>query len=111
MKKDAVQHHNIHCPLFYFFAFSIKIVKYCSCKSTNKCLSQMLMKDVLCNVFNSLETVQFQFGLNAFACSPKMVRQCVSGETKMWPIKACQGIEGRMKWCANTLLSLQWHYK
>lgn len=59
--------------------------------------------------FYSLEDVQFQFRWNI--CSLGMVGQCVSGGTKMRPIKACQGTEGRVKWCANALLSLQWHYK
>lgn len=49
--------------------------------------------------------------LNAFACSPRMAGQCVSGPTKMKAVKACQGTEGRVKLCANELLSLQWHFK
>ncbi len=43
-----------------------------------KCWGKML-----CLLFYSLEDAQFQFGLNAFACSLRMVGQCVSGETKM----------------------------
>lgn len=106
----------LHCnaPIHSLFfnlchAFTFKRVKWFTCNSTNKCWSQILMEDVV--LFYSLEDIQFWFGLNAFACSLRMVGQCVSGKAKMWPIKACQSTEGRVKWCANTLLSLQWHYK
>lgn len=37
--------------------------------------------------------------------------QCVSGQTEMSTVKACPGSEGAGKWCANELLSVQWHYK
>lgn len=37
--------------------------------------------------------------------------ECVSGQTEMSTVKACRSSEGAGKWCANELLSVQWHYK
>lgn len=89
------QHLSFQFPLSFYLnfclSFTIKLVMEFSYKSTNKCWSQMLISNVdvrcwcqmLCHLFYSLEDVQFQFGLNAFAYSLRMVGQCVSGQTKM----------------------------
>lgn len=105
MKRNAVSGCNAPSSLISFFFLTSALLlpsKHLSTLAAKaptdlKCWCYML----LFYSFYSLEDVQFQFRWNI----------CVSGGTKMRPIKACQGTEGRVKWCANALLSLQWHYK
>lgn len=85
---------RLHCTAFFFLFF------YFSLRSPSKYLSATA-DIVLCHFF--------QFGLCVF-CQDGWT-MCFWGKTKMWPIKACQGTEAGVKWCANALLSLRWHYK
>lgn len=84
MKRNGVSGCSLpHSPPFPFCVFlvTLKIVKSLSWKKTQKHLKWW--RRMVCHLFYSLEDVQFQFGLNAFACSLRMVGQCVSGQTKM----------------------------
>ena len=61
---------------FCVFLVTLKIVKSLSWKEKKHLKWWRWM---VCHLFYSLEDVQFQFGLNAFAWSLRMVGQCVSG--------------------------------